>query len=149
MATRGFAIRDGDAAASVVNLPEHGTPGSFEVGDLVKVDGGKVQKVSSDENIFGIALKKYTDSEDSDIPVEVIDTSKIYVAEADTTTAQTQVGNDYGLNIGAAGSMSVDIGDTGTTSVVVVGLDPRDAVGATGGRLLVKFMSAVLDTNTP
>ena len=150
MSTRGFACKDGDAAGNVVLVPEHGTPGSFERGDLVKIDtNGKVQIVSSDQNIYGIALKKYTGTEGTDIPVEVIDTSKIYVAEADAATATTQIGGNFGLNIGTAGSMSVDVGDTTTTSVSVVALDPRDATTTTGGRLLLRFEADVLDTNTP
>ena len=149
MSTRGFASRDGDSAANVVNLPEHATAGSFVAGDLVNVAGGKVRILQSDQNIFGIALGKASGTADTDIPVEVISPDKVYVAQADTTTAVTQVNNDYGLNIGTAGNMSVDIGDTSTTSVVVVDLDPRDAVGTNGGRLLVKFTTAALDTATP
>jgi hypothetical protein len=150
MATRGFANRDGCAPENVVVLPEHATPGSFEVGDLVKIGtNGKVQIVSSDQNIYGIALDKYTGTENTDIHVEKIDTSHTYVAQADTTTAVTNQGSDYGLNIGTAGSMSVDLGDESTTSVFVEKLDPRDETGTSGGRLQVKFLSAVLDSNTP
>lgn len=123
--------------------PEHATSGSFVKGDPVDLAGGKVAYITADSKIFGIALADYSGTEDTLVPVERIFPDVDYVMVCDTTTAVAYVGEDYGLNI-AAGATTVNVGETSTVSVVVQGLDPRDAVGTDGGRLIVRFKPAVI-----
>jgi len=109
--------------------------------DLVSLDGGSVT-IASDGDIFGVALKAIGSSTAVNIPVQVITQDGIWIAQADTTTAATYVGEDYGLNY-TSGSMSVDIGDTTTTQVRIEQLDSRDGAKS-GVRVYVKFLSTSL-----
>lgn len=142
MATIGFQQITGPF--QVEYIPEHGTANSFVAGDLVKTTTGKAVLASDDAVLVGVAAKDATGTEDTLIPVYVITPTQLWVAEVDTTSATSQVGIAYGLNIGTAGSMSVDIGDTSTTSVRVERLDSRDAAGTALGRVVVKFDQAAL-----
>ena len=142
MATIGFEQITGPFQTE--HYPEHASAGSFALGDLVKLASGKVQLETSDQAVTGVALRAASGTEDTNIPVAIITPSQLWVAEVDTTTAATQVNVAYGLNIGTAGSMSVDIGDTSTTTVRVERLDSRDDAGTATGRVVVKFDQAAL-----
>ena len=143
MATIGVRAKNNKPAPRIQTFDEGATPGSFAVYDLLTLNAGGVQIATSDQALFGVALKGYTGTSGSDIPIMVLDSNTEYVMAADTTTTAGMIGNDYGLNIGTAGNMSVDIGDTTTTSVIVQRLDERDGAKA-NGRLVVKFKSSVL-----
>jgi len=120
---------------------------TFVVGDLLYLNSGAATLVttSQETQIFGIALKRATNvtTGNADIPILTISPEGLYVAQSDTTTAVAHVGEDYGLNY-TSGSMSVDIGDTTSTSVRIEMLDSRDAVGASGGRYVVRFQPATM-----
>jgi len=135
MATIGFRYIKGPYVVN--HLPEAASQ-SFKAGDLVILTSGKVAIVTSDQTVYGVALKDASGTTGADVPVLVIQPDQIFLAQADTTTAATHVGGKYGLNIGTAGSMSVDIGDTSTTTVRIEKLDPRDGAKA-NGRVYVKF----------
>jgi hypothetical protein len=142
MATIGFRLAEGNSNSKV--YPEASSQ-SYKAGDLVKLAAGKVTIISADTDIWGVAGKDATTTTSADAPVYIIDLNQIWMAELDTTSATTQVGEDYGLNIGTAGSMSVDIGDTSTTTVSII--DLYDDAGTTSkARVLVKFHSDHLDS---
>lgn len=148
MATIGVQAKNNNPAPKVYNYPEHATHGSFAVGDLVKLDtNGKLQVAASDQALFGVAKKGYSGTEGTLIPVMVLDSNAEFVMQADTTTTIANEGVDYGLNIGTPGSMSVDVGDETTTSVVVQRLDERDGPKA-NGRVVVKFKPGVIQGYT-
>ena len=142
MATIGFQFVIGNPQVRI--YPEHTTANSFAIGDLVKLTAGKVVLASDDSALWGVAGKAASGTVDTEIPVYVLNTDQVWMAEVDTTSAQSQVGADYGLNIGTAGSMSIDIADTTTTSVTV--LDLFDAASTATGRVLVKFNYDVLSS---
>jgi hypothetical protein len=141
---KGFQLKDGQNG-QILDYPEHATAGSFEAGDPVDLNGGKVRIAASDQQIWGIAGADASGTTDTSIPVYVISPEQIWVAYADTTLNQTHVGNDYGLNI-SAGTSTVDIGDATTTSVVILGIDERDTAGTTA-RALVKFKGGIIQNH--
>jgi len=123
----------------VLTFPEHATDGSFEVGDLVKIaTNGKVQ-IATAGAISGIARTKYTGTENSDIDVELIDLNGIYSARYKASaTAQSLAGDCLDFTF-TAGAHTLDE-SSADTDVYCVGLDPRDALGTSGGRLLIRFL---------
>lgn len=120
---------------------------TFAAGDLVYLNAGVVTLCTDDQNIMGIALKPSTTvtSAWTTIPVQVITPEALFVAQVDTTSALTQVGEDYGLNTATTQCHAVDIGDTTTTCVRVERLDPRDGASATG-RVIIRFNTVSLQS---
>lgn len=143
MATIGFQLAYGNPEVRM--LPEDDVAAnSFYVGDLVYLTGGQVAVVADDAVIYGVAGAAASGTENTLIPVYVIDPSQTWIAEFDDAQTEAYVGEDYGLNI-TAGSMSVNLGETTNTAVTVKDLDPRDGVTtASGGRVLVNFVPGVL-----
>ncbi len=142
MSTMGFHWSGIGAAPEVVEVSEADSQ-SFKANDLVQVSAGTV-KIAADSAISGVAQKAATNVTTGNItiPVQIITPDSIWIAAADTTTAATQVGEDYGLNY-TAGSQSVDIGDTTTTQVRMEQLDSRDGAKSLG-RVHVRFKQSVL-----
>jgi hypothetical protein len=131
-----------ETVPQVIVFPEHATSGSFSAGDLVKIaTNGKVQ-IATAGVITGIARRGYSGTEDTNIEVELIDPNAIYSARYKASaTAQSLAGDllDFTFTVGAH---TLDEGSA-TTDVYCVGLDPRDGA-ATSGRLLVRFLGALL-----
>ena len=144
MSTMGFEYYSGPN--NIVSALEANSQ-TFVAGDLLYLNSGAatIATTSQETQIFGVALKNATNvtTGNAAIPILVICPETLFVAQADTTTAVTQVGEDYGLNY-TSGSMSVDIGDTTSTSVRIEALDSRDAVGTSGGRVVVRFQPATM-----
>jgi len=118
---------------------------SFAVNEIVTLSGGYAT-IGADDGVFGVAQKASTNVTTGNvtIPIQVIDPDVIWIMDADTTTAVTQVGEDYGLNW-TTGSQAVDLGDTTTPQVRVEALDTRDgATTGAGGRLHVRFCADVI-----
>jgi len=143
MATQGFQPVWPDST-KIVHLPE-GTSASFQRGDLVIFTSGKLQICTDDDNLFGIAMKTYSGTADTMIPVYVITPGDRFVAEANGTTAQTNCGVAYALVL-TTGSMSVNVGSTTTPGFYIDELDKRDGptTGA-GGRVLGRFYYESMD----
>jgi hypothetical protein len=140
MATIGFQLAYG--CPHIVHVPEHGTSSSFTPGDLVALAGGKVQIIAGGTNtamIYGVAQKTYTGTEDTSIPVHVISPEDIFIAQMETTSTTTHLGQDFGVNT-TAGSQSVDTDATGLVSVI----DFFQASGSATGKVLVKFNPSAL-----
>ena len=141
MATIGFQLAYGNP--HIVHLPEHATHSSFTPGDLVKVLAGQVQLITDGTDtsrIFGVAQKTYTGTENSSIPVHVISPEDVFIAQMETTSTTTNIGQDRGVNT-TAGSQSVE---TDTSTGVVSIIDFFEPVGTAVGKVLVKFIPAVL-----
>ena len=137
MATIGFQLAYGNPC--VVHIPETTTASSFVAGDLVVIASGYVGLVADDDTVFGVAAKDASGTLGTSIPVYVIDPSVTWIAELDTTSTTTHLGQDYAINIGTAGSMSVDVGGTG--SVIVI--DFFEPVNTATGKVLVRFSHEV------
>jgi len=137
MATSGFQLAYGNP--KVVHVPEHTTASSFVAGDLVRLASGYVGLCADDDTIFGVAAKKASGTLATSIPVYVASPEQTWIVEMETTSTTTHLGQDYGVNIGTAGSMSVDTNQTG--SVVVI--DFFEVVGTATGKVLVQFSHEV------
>jgi hypothetical protein len=138
MATMGFRYESGPVEIS--NFPEDTTSGSFQKGDLVALSSGEVIVAAGFVDLLGVAQKDATGTVSTSIPVMIINPLQRWIVEGDTTTAATQVGGQYAVNV-TAGSQSVDLASTTTDGgVVIEALDTRDgAHTGSGGRLIVRF----------
>lgn len=117
--------------AKTVHVPEGATQ-TFKKGDALVMSSGKVVIATSDQTIFGVAAQDATGTTSSSVAVYLADPATLFTGQVDTTSAASQIGLKYGLNIGTAGSMSIDIADTTTTSVRVVDIHPHDGAKALG-----------------
>ena len=145
MSTMGFRLLKGKP--NIVHLPEDETSGSFSAGDLVVLSSGEVIVASTSTDVYGVALKGYSGTAGTSIPVSVITPEQVWVAEADTTTATSMVGGPYKLNL-TAGSQSIDLGSAGSAGagVTIEAIDPRDgATTGSGGRVWVRFNYGAVD----
>ena len=118
---------------------------SFAANEIVTLSGGYAT-IGADEGVYGVAMKASTNvtTGNATIPIQVITPDTIWIMQADTTTAVTQVGEDYGINW-TTGSQAVDLGDTTTPQVRIEQLDTRDgATTGAGGRVHVKFCADVI-----
>jgi len=145
MTTIGFRYHSGPVR--IIDALEASSQ-SFVAGDLVYLSSGAATLVTNDLTIMGVALKASTNTTTghATIPVQVITPETLFVAEVDTTSATTQVGEDYGLNTATTDCHAVDIGDTTTTCVRIERIDSRDGAKATG-RVIVRFNPLVLQSN--
>lgn len=112
---------------------------AFKKGDLIKFSSGTAV-IATSAAIDGIAAKDATGTTGSAISYYPIKFDELYVVKYSTTTAVALVGTLCDFDDLTVGAHTVTTG--GTTDTYCVALDPRDAVGATGGRLIVKFMPA-------
>jgi hypothetical protein len=115
---------------------------TYDAGDLVDLDTAGHVIIATAGNILGIATKDATGTTSAVAEYEPISYEAIYSAKYKTSaTTQSLVGDclDFTFTVGAH---TLDE-SSATTDVYCVGLDPRDAVGTTSGRLLVKFYGAL------
>jgi hypothetical protein len=141
----GFRPYPGPIADRIVHLPEAATQ-TFDQGDLVIISSGKVAVATDDDDVFGVAMRDASGTTDTMIPVYVIHASDKFLAEASTTTAQTNVGVAYAL-VMTSGSMAVNPGSTTTPAFYIEKLDPRDgATTGAGGRVIGRFVYTSLDS---
>jgi len=140
MSTIGFQLAYGNP--TVVHVPETTTASSFVAGDLVVLASGYVGLAADDDTVFGVALASASGTLNTSIPVQVISPHDVFVVEMETTSTVAHLGQDYGVNIGTAGSMSVDTDQTG--SIIVI--DFFEPVGTATGKVLVRFTDQVLMT---
>jgi len=141
MATIGFQLAYGNP--HIVHVPECQTHSSFTPGDLVWVTGGYLQLAANVTTIFGVVQAKTVGTTGNPTPVHVISPEDIFIAEMDTTSTTTHLGNDFGVEIGTAGSMNVATGSSDVVSVI----DFFEPVNTATGKVLVKFRSAVCQGN--
>ena len=142
MATMGCQWSGIGAAPEVVEVLEIDSA-TFAANDIVTLSGGYAT-IGADDGVFGVAQKAstYTTTGNATIPIQVITPDSIWIMAANTTTAVTQVGEDYGITW-TSGSQAVDIADTTTPQVRIERLDSRDGAKSLG-RVHVRFCADVL-----
>jgi len=124
---------------------EGATPASFAKGDLVRTDTAGQVVMATAGNILGIACKGYTSTQGTRIPVELVTPAAIYrIASQAGGTALAQVGLLADVVFGA-GAHTVDETSPSTNELDIVGIDPQDAIGTEGGKLLVRFRFKVIE----
>ena len=121
---------------------QEGATQTYEAGDLIKLDTNGYVVVATAGAINGIACKDATGTTGAVAEWEPICFDAIYSAKYKASaTARALIGDclDFTFTIGGH-----TLDESGaTTDVWCVELDPRDAVGTSGGRLLVRFYATM------
>lgn len=145
MATSGFHLAYGDPDIRYI-AQAGSTANSFVAGDIVYLNAGQVTICGDDATIFGVAQAACTGTALTLIPVSVISPTQTWIAEFDVAQLAAYIGEDYGITHGT-GDSDVKSTETTNTACTVVDLDPRDGVTtAGGGRVYIKFLPGVLQT---
>lgn len=112
-----------------------GATQTYKAGDLVKLSAGYII-IATAGAISGIAKKDWSAS-GTVAEVELIDPNAVYSCRvaSGTTHEQALVGtiHDFTFTAGA------HVLSAGSNDTYIVALDPRDAIGTTSGRVLVRF----------
>ena len=116
----------------------------FYDGDCVSVEntGQVILAVAGQVDVIGIARKAATGTDNTPIPVELIDAHSIYVGRVndDATTSEAYIG-DCADFVFTAGAQYLAISGA-TTDVYIVGLEPVDGA-LLGGRVLFRWNYAM------
>lgn len=116
---------------------------SFKEGDLIHLDSDGKVEIATAGNIDGIARKDASGTTNAEIPYELIELDTVYsCAYKAAATERTDLGlkADFVFTVGAH-----TLDESGaSTDALLVGLDGRDAVGATGGRYLFRFLPTLI-----
>lgn len=122
------------------------TDQTIVVGDLVYLNANSHATICGTDPglIFGVAAETAPHETAAPLvyklPVWRIRAGVQFAANCSTTTAITQLGVQYGV-ITTSGATTVDISETNNDRVLVEGLDSRDVLGTSGGRLIVSFIA--------
>jgi hypothetical protein len=108
----------------------------------VKIDTDGVMKVATTGAITGIARKNWTSSGGA-TEVELIDLDALYTITCASTTANAALGSDADITFTTT-AQTVTSNTSSGVDVLIVALDPRDAVGTSGGRYLCRFLPTVV-----
>ncbi len=120
-----------------------GATQAFHPGDLVTIDTSGYVIIATAGSIAGIARQHATGTTGANIEWEPICADAVYSAKYKASaTAQSLVGDCLDFTFTVAAHTLDESG--ATTDVYCVGLDPRDAVTTSGGRLLVRFFGTLL-----
>ena len=115
---------------------------TFVQGNLVYIDtDGYLAECASDPTaVAGVAAEDASNGSAAakQTGYWAADMGAVFVAKSNTTTAHTQRGASYGTVLSDSVHY-VDISEVTAKVVYIIDLDPRDAVGASGGRYLVSF----------
>jgi hypothetical protein len=128
---------------------------SFKRMDPVVLESGsgQVQIAVETAGFLGLAWQDASGTENTELLVLVVTPQMIFSCSvsndgAAQATALTQVGIRYGYKkssvTGSTTLTTVDVNDTTNDNWEVIGLDPRDPVGDTNGRVLVRAVPAKL-----
>jgi hypothetical protein len=106
--------------------------------DLVKTDASGELVIATAGVIMGIAKRAATGTASTKIPVELISVDNLYVAKYKASaTTEALIGDVVDFTF-TAGAHTLDESGASTDADVVM-LDPRDDVGTSGGRLVIRF----------
>jgi len=112
-------------------------------GDCVSVEstGQVILAIAAAVNVIGIARKAAIGTDNTPIPVELIDAHSIYVGRVadDVTTTEALIGDCQDF-VFTAGAQYLEA--SGTTDTYIVGIHPVDGL-LLGGRLLFRWNYAM------
>ena len=115
-----------------------GAANAFYAGDLVQTDASGELIIATAGAHWGIAKRTATGTASTNIPVELISSSNLYVVKYHTdATSEALIGDTLDFTY-TAGAHTVEESGA-TTDVECVGLDTRDGAVASG-RLVVRFL---------
>ena len=130
----GIKYRNGPV---IVKEAPSAATGTYAAGEVVGLTSGACV-IGANGNCAGVSLQAAVTG--GTTKFLVITPENEWIMSYASTTAATQVGVDYLLTY-TTGSQVVSATTT-TPTVTVQELDKRDAVGASGGRLIVRFNQA-------
>jgi hypothetical protein len=120
----------------MMTFPEKTSASAFAAGDLLQLNAGYVDLSATGgaTNILGIAMRAYSGTAGTDIPVLVIRPGDMIVGRYSTTTTAALPGTALDITYTtAAGRVSAG---TSYKEATILMLDPRDATGTAYGRLI-------------
>ena len=114
--------------------------------DLVKANSSGALVIATAGVILGVAGAPASGTASTVIPVSLLNINEIYVVRYKASaTAEALIGDCLDFTFTASAHT---LNETGAdTDVYCVGLHPSDAVGTSGGRLLVRFYGTLLTAN--
>lgn len=133
----------------ILHFPEAASQ-SFKRGELVYLASGKVTICSANPtDILGIAQADASGTTDTDVAVAIATDDVVFSGNVSGTnvTAVTNVGESYPI-AAASNKWHVDNSTFANARVLVIGLDGRDTVGDTAGRVLFIVMSKYRQLDT-
>jgi hypothetical protein len=132
-----FAFYSGNTPDALPCLESSGQ--SFKRGDAIKFTSG-LAVISTDGATQGYAGQDASGTASTQLVYYPFGYDNIYLAYNSTTTAATDVGSFFQIRDFTAGAMTVTASTNGQSEFLCVALDPRDAVGTSGGRVLLRFL---------
>jgi len=115
---------------------------TYKIGDALMFTSDGYVAISTAGIIHAIAKEDASGTTANPTEVEMIDFNELYVCRYKASaTAQNLVGQIADFTFTVGGHTLDESG--ATTDVVIYALDNRDAVGTSGGRLLVRFLTAL------
>jgi hypothetical protein len=131
-------LKSGNPQVVQIQEAAAGSANDFYAGDLVKTNTDGELVIATAGAIMGIARRAATGTASTEIPVELISADNLYVAKYKASaTTEALVGDVVDFTF-TAGAHTLDE-SAASTDADVVGLDPRDALGTSGGRLVIRF----------
>lgn len=129
------------AQSTVVSAQEGAGTQTFKRGDLLKFDASGQVVIATAGVMHAIALADASGTQATLLEIELLDPTAVYIAYyKSSATAQALVGDTLDFTF-TAGAHTLDEGSGASTDTYCVGL--YDAVGTTGGRLMVRFPAAL------
>jgi hypothetical protein len=124
----------------VIICQEGATAGSFKNGDLVYTNSSGQVILSTTNAILGIARADASGTQGTELAVELVNEFDVYALpyEGTTVTDMAVVGQPNDL-VHTAGAQVVATTQGSAKEVFIVGIDGRQAEGAAGGKLLIRF----------
>jgi hypothetical protein len=114
---------------------------TYLAGELVKLSSG-VLTIASAGAIWGVAEKTAVAS--ATIPVHLIFPGQLWEVAYSTTTAATLVGTGHEITFTTTGQCVNST--TSNPDVMIVEVSSKDAVGTSGGRIIVNFVHSACQT---
>jgi hypothetical protein len=138
---------------------DEGSTETFAKGAPVIYDvseDGLVEATAAATDMLGIAYETASGTSGTELDVLIPDDSDVFSATISATGANstavhasTNFGKAFGLlkstESGETTKWTVNASDTTNVRVVVLGVDPKDTEGTSGGRVLFRFISTAYD----
>jgi hypothetical protein len=134
---------------NVFEFPEKATQTFIKYDPVKLTTSGTVEDALVSESHFGIALADASGTTNALVPVLLLNREMYFVASqsnagATQVTAQTMVGLQCGWIKSTitdhTTKITIDTNNTSNLIFEIVALDPRDAVGAADGRVIVRVV---------
>jgi hypothetical protein len=115
------------------------------VGDLVKLNEGTLV-IANAGYILGIMLDKDPSSTTTKVKVDtIVADDSTFGIKCGSTTAADSVGEEFAITFTTTALTAAE----GSGDLILTDNDGRDAVGTSGGRLIVRFKPGSLQAHTP